>query len=147
MRAAILLAAAGLVACATDAEEEERPPLTSRQAREQALVEETHAYIQSNNLVQHSSIRYFGKFNIVSANRRYAVIEARTTRYLIETEIDCPRLPLAGATDDSIDVRMRRNLLRAGYDTIRGCRISSIWELPDLPAETSEPEDGQNNEP
>lgn len=146
MRAAVLLASAVLVACATG-EEEERPALTSRQARQQALVDETHAYIQSANLEQHTAIRYIGKFSIVSANQRFAVIEARSTRYLIETEIDCPRLPLAGATDDSIDVRMRRNMLRAGYDTIRGCRIKAIYELPEPPAETREPEDGQNNQP
>lgn len=146
MRAAVLLVSVILAACATG-EEEERPALTSRQARQQALVDETHAYIQSANLEQHTAIRYIGKFSIVSANQRFAVIEARSTRYLIETEIDCPRLPLAGATDDSIDVRMRRNMLRAGYDTIRGCRIKAIYELPDPPAETREPEDGQNNQP
>lgn len=146
MRAAVLLVSVILAACATG-EEEERPALTSRQARQQALVDETHAYIQSANLEQHTAIRYIGKFSIVSANQRFAVIEARSTRYLIETEIDCPRLPLAGATDDSIDVRMRRNMLRAGYDTIRGCRIKAIYELPEPPAETREPEDGQNNQP
>ncbi len=146
MRAAVLLVSVILAACATS-EEEERPALTSSAARQQALVDETRAYIQSTNLEQHTAIRYIGKFSIVSANQRFAVIEARSTRYLIETEIDCPRLPLAGATDDSIDVRMRRNMLRAGYDTIRGCRIKAIYELPDPPAETREPEDGQNNQP
>ena len=146
MRAVLMLVTAIVAGCATG-EDEERPPLTSRQAREQALVDETYAYLRSANLDQKTMIRYVGKFNIVSANRRFAVIKARSSRYLIETEIDCPRLPVAGARDDSIDVRVKRNMLRAGYDTIRGCRIKSIWELPDPPAETSEPEDGQNNQP
>lgn len=146
MRAVLLLVTAIVAGCATG-EEEERPPLTSREAREQALVEETQAYLRAANLEPITAIRYVGKFNIVTANRRFAVIEARSKRYLLETEIDCPRLPLAGATDDSIDVRVRRNMLRAGYDTIRGCRIKAIYELPQPPTETRAPEDGPTNQP
>lgn len=143
MRAAAAIAAALLSACATSGDD---PPdnLLSRDAREQAMIEETRAFLAAANLEPLPALRWVGPLRIESANRRFAVLKARSKRYLVETERDCASLPYANVNNSSIDIRQRRNLLRPGYDTIRGCRIKAIYELPEAGGETTAPGDGQS---
>jgi len=118
-----------LAACATT-KDEGRPNLLSSEAHVQSKVDETRAYIEAANLEPLEVVRVIGSIRLQSSNRRFAVIEINTSSYILETERDCRGLESRNVELGMVDFRVQRRMLRAGYDTIRGCRIKSIYKLP-----------------
>ena len=68
-------------------------------------------------------------------NDRYVVIPTRRGDYLIEFRRDCYELRRSKFTQDMIDRRDNQNILRARFDTIRGCVIATMYEISDLQRE------------
>ena len=60
-------------------------------------------------------------------NLRYVLLDARRQTYLIEFDRDCRAL--YDNEQLTADVRADGDRLRAGLDTIRGCRINRAFEL------------------
>ena len=107
-----------------------RPNLLSSDAQAEAKVDETRAYIEAAQLEQVDIVRVIGSPRLRSSNRRFAVVEIGTSSYILETERDCRNLESRNVELGMVDFRVQRSMLRAGYDTIRGCRIKAIYELP-----------------
>ena len=57
------------------------------------------------------------------------LVPTRRDDYLVEFQRDCRALRNTEITPDMVDVRQNRNVLRAKFDTIRGCRIARIYEI------------------
>lgn len=60
-------------------------------------------------------------------NPRFVLLNTRRQSYLIEFTRDC--LELMGSNRVTPDVRREGDHLRAGRDTIRGCRIKRAFEV------------------
>lgn len=119
-------------------EQQGEPNLLSAEARAQAKVDETRAYLEAVNLPTVHAIQMSGSMRLQSSNRRFAVIKVNSSTYILETERECPGLETRGVELGMVDFRMQRRILRAGYDTIRGCRIKSIYKLQRANSDTSE---------
>ena len=118
-----------LASCATT-EGEGHPSLLSSEAEAQAKVDETRAYIDAAKLEPLEVVRVIGSIRLQSSNRRFAVVEIGSSSYILETKSDCRALESRNVDEAMVDYRVQRRMLRAGYDTIRGCRIKTIYELP-----------------
>ena len=64
-------------------------------------------------------------------NDYYVTVPTRRGDYLIEFARDCRELRRRDFTPEMVDRRDNRNILRARFDTIRGCRIGTIYEITD----------------
>ena len=128
------LLAAGLPACATapDAAKEEPDP----------AVEETYVYLDTVKPETVLSVRFTEPLRYDVVNVRFVYLDIDSGRYLVEMERDCRYLKSNAIFTDMADRRSMRGRLRANIDTIRGCRIENIYELPPLP-ETPADEAGQ----
>ncbi len=78
-------------------------------------------------------VRFRDQFNTRPLADHYALLQAREDHYLVEFRHRCHelyenRLPPP-------DIRHDRNALRAGEDTIRGCRIDQIFQLDESQAQ------------
>lgn len=93
---------------------------------------ETRAYIDALELETLSYIRYPEPLRYTPINMRYAILETNAGRFLLETERLCRPLMETTAHSDMIDVRRMRGRLRVSADTIRGCRLSAIYVLPEV---------------
>lgn len=134
-----------LAACAATQSDGEPGPLDPGW-RNEAMIAETRAYIEAANLETVAAIRVSGSLRLASGNSRFATLKTNRSTYLVETERDCPALKSRNVQSDMLDFRVKRNIIRAGYDTIRGCRIKTIYELPTRQVETTAPDDGQTRD-
>ena len=132
----LMLSLALLAACATT-DDDSQPNLLSSDARAQAKVDETRAYIEAAKLEPMDVVRVIGSVRLQSSNRRFAVVEIGNSSYILETERDCRNLESRNVELGMVDFRVQRSMLRAGYDTIRGCRIKAIYELPKAGKQTT----------
>ncbi len=109
-------------------------------------IEETRVYLQSVRPDTVSYIRYMEPLRYDVVNRMYVTIETQTGLYLVEMTRICRALTFDAASSDTADERRMRGRLRAGVDTIRGCRIKAIYKLPEPAVETTGTEDGQTQD-
>lgn len=128
--------ACGLAACAAQPEEE---PL---QEEIDPSVEETLVYLETLNPPTVDSVRFREPLRYDVVNVRFVYMDVKDGRYLIEMARDCKPLKSNEIFTDMADRRSMRGRIRAGIDTIRGCRIGTIYQLPDI-AETQRPNPGQ----
>ncbi|MDJ0938193.1 MAG: DUF6491 family protein [Woeseiaceae bacterium] len=64
-------------------------------------------------------------------NDRYVIIKTRKADYLVELRRDCFELRRQDFTYEMVDRRQDTNVLRARFDTIRGCPIGAFYEITD----------------
>ena len=133
---AIIVLAGGLAACAAQPEAE---PL---EEEVDPSVEETLVYLRTLNPPTVDSVRFREPLRYDVVNVRFVYMDVKDGRYLIEMARDCKPLKSNEIFTDMADRRSMRGRIRAGIDTIRGCRIGTIYELPPV-RETQAPETGQ----
>ena len=119
-----VICAATVAACATAPEPD---PL-----REEvdASVQETFVYLETLKPPTVESVRFREPLRYDVVNVRFVYMNVKDGRYLIEMTRDCKPLKSNDIYTDMADRRSMRGRIRAGVDTIRGCRIESIYELP-----------------
>lgn len=86
-------------------------------------------FVVVSELPPADSIRYFGQKQLQQTyvNDYYIILSTRKDDYLIEFTKRCWAL-----TDNSrveADIRHESNVLRAKFDTIRGCRIKAMYPI------------------
>ena len=99
---------------------------TSTQPQE---IEATRDFVAANDLTEVKEIRLRRDYSYTYVNDRYVIIPTRRGDYLAELNRDCYELRQNTFTREMVDIRDNNNLLRAGYDTVRGCRIATIYEV------------------
>ena len=133
---ALLAATIAISGCATSNTEEADTDY-SRQTME--LIREMQLETVPAIRVTHGELR------IYQANRRFATARVGNDFYLFETERECPSLAQPYDKSYMGDYRTSGGWVRAGIDTIRDCRISAIYLLPQDSAETTAEESGPIN--
>ena len=114
-----LVVAMGLVACAS--QDEKKP--TSTQDVSQAVRD----FVEVRELEQVDSVKVHSTDGMKKISLNYVLYKSRDGNYIMEFTRRCDEL------DDyktiTPDRRWDLGMLHARYDTIRGCRISSIYSL------------------
>ena len=122
----LVTAALGIAACSS----------TSQMPQE---IEAVRDYVAAAELEEVAKIRLREQLHYTYVNDRYVSIDTRRGDYLVEFQRNCWELRENQVKPDVVDIRggemvdIRRdnNYLRARFDTIRGCRISTIYEITD----------------
>ena len=83
-------------------------------------------YIKVAELKEQDSIRTMGKFSHRIISQRYVTLETHRESFLVAFSRLCRELMLNEVT---ADIRYEKNILRARFDTIRGCRIGQIYAI------------------
>jgi len=112
MRLVIIMAAAILFGCAA------QPGPT----KSDAIAD----FIVVNELEALDVVRFRDQFHYKQLTEDYLVLTAREDYYLAEFRRRCREL---NTNEISPDLRYDRNTLRAGIDTIRGCRIGRLFAI------------------
>ena len=118
MKTSVILLAIMVVGCSS----------TPQAPRE---IEAVRDFVIAAQLEEVSKIRLRQQMSYTFLNIRFVTIATRRGDYLVEFQRDCRALTNVEITPDMVDVRANRNVLHAKFDTIRGCRISRIFELTD----------------
>ena len=92
-------------------------------------VEAVRDFVVAAELEEVAEIRLRRQLSYTDLNVRYATIPTRGGDYLVEFQRDCRDLQRPDFTPEMVDVRHDRNVLRAKFDTIRGCRIARIYAI------------------
>jgi hypothetical protein len=92
-------------------------------------IEAVRDYVVATELEEVSEIRLREQMSYTYVNDRYVTIPTRQGDYLVEFQRDCWELRRNDFTPEMVDRRDNQNILRARYDTIRGCRIAKIYEV------------------
>lgn len=103
-----------LVGCATQQEKES--------GMEQAIRD----YIEIHQLEELKSLRSSNTDHWEELSNRFVIYSARQDVYLIEFARDCYELDQYPVV---ADVRRETNIIRARFDTLRGCPIAKIFAL------------------
>lgn len=77
-------------------------------------------------------VRFRDQFSIRPLTDHYALLKARGDHYLVQFRYRCHALY---ENRFPPDIRHDRNALRAGIDTLRGCRIDQIFSVDESQAE------------
>jgi len=118
MKKSVILLAILVVGCSS----------TPRGSRE---IEAVHDFVAAAQLEEVAEIRLWRQMSYTFLNVRFVTIPGRRGDYLVEFQRDCRALTSIEVMPDMVDVRQNRNVLHAKFDTIRGCKISRIFELTD----------------
>jgi hypothetical protein len=105
-----------------------------------AAIAETRAYVDAANLETVNSVRYRQPLKWDYLNNQYVTLDTTTGKHLIEVRRYCPDLSnndrnAVYADSRSGIVSNQAGELKVLRDTIRGCQISAIYKLPDVPPE------------
>ena len=145
MRFYVLTAVLLLAACGSN------DPLRDarREAQMQASIDETYTYIEGNKLEEVNHFRFQDPFRYEYHNDQFVIVDTYGGQYLVELRRRCPDLSSRDIYADMADIRSNQNMVRAGIDTIRGCRIEKIYKLPpdatrQQPVEAAGEDDEQN---
>lgn len=114
----ILLSLAGLAACGA----------TPARHEDQAVAD----FIAVSAPGQHDSIRTRGQWDYEVLGERYVILDSGNGKYLVEFRRRCHELDERPVKPD---LRYQRNVLRARFDTIRGCVIERLYAIDDVAAE------------
>jgi len=83
-------------------------------------------YIKAAELEEQDSIRTMGNWSHHVISQRYVTLETKNEYFLVEFSRRCHELTQNEVTPD---IRYDNNILRARFDTIRGCRIGRIYAI------------------
>ena len=89
-------------------------------------------FIAVSELTEHEKIRTRGGYRYDELGERYVIITTVKHQYLVQFTRRCRELYEAAITPD---LRREANVLRAGYDTLRGCRIDRIYAVEEAQAQ------------
>lgn len=118
---ATVLLAALLPGCAAQPEQDNDDPIAD--------------FIVVSELEPQDVVRFRQQFNFETLTEEYVILRARDDYYLVEFARRCREL---NRNEITPDLRYDRNVLRAGIDTIRGCRIEKIFAIDKGQAEELE---------
>ena len=118
---ALLIVLTLFAACASDAEEKEKSP-------KEQMNEAIDDFVKVSELEPVSRIRASGEIHHEVITEDYVYVRDRRNTWLVEFantcyDIEGPRV--------RPDVRQDSKMLRAKFDTIRGCRIAAIYPVTD----------------
>lgn len=99
---------------------------TSTQPQE---IEAVRDFVVAAELEEVNEIRLRKTLSYTYVNDRYVTVPTRRGDYLVELRRDCFELRQNDFTPEMVDVRDNQNVLRARFDTIRGCYIGAIYEI------------------
>ncbi len=105
---------------------------TSQPSRE---VEAVRDFVVAAELEEVAEIRLWRQMSYTHLNVRFVIIPTRRGDYLVEFQRDCRELNRIDITPEMVDVRHNQHVLRAKFDTIRGCRIARIYEISEAQSE------------
>ncbi len=89
-------------------------------------------FVAVSELEPQDVVRFRDQFNTRPISDLYALLQARGDHYLVQFRRRCHELY---ENTFPADIRRDRNVLRAGFDTIRGCRIDQIFSIDASQAE------------
>ena len=92
-------------------------------------------FVVVSELKQIDRIRRYEQIKYLYVNDFFIVFPTRRLDYLIEFRGRCTELRRRQWTSDMIDIRTSGRIIYAGSDTLRGCVIDKIWELPEAQLE------------
>jgi len=92
-------------------------------------IEAVRDYVVAAELEEVTEIRMREQLSYTYVNDRFVTIDTRRGDYLLELQRDCWELRRNEFTPEMVDVRDNPNVLRARFDTIRGCRIAKMYEI------------------
>ena len=92
-------------------------------------IEAVRDFVAANELTEVDQIRLTQQMSYTYVNDRYVIIPTRRGDFLAEFRRDCRELRRSRFTEDMIDRRDNQNIIRARFDTIRGCVIGRIYEI------------------
>ena len=92
-------------------------------------VEAVRDFVAAAELQEVNEIRLSQALSYTYVNDLFVTIPTRRGDYLVEFLRTCYELRQSQFTPDMVDVRDNPNILRSRFDTIRGCRISKIYEI------------------
>ena len=106
-------------------------------AAQQSTQEDSDAiddFIAISDLEEVDSIRTIDRFEYDYLTDRYVIVTTRRSYRLVEFHGRCRELTTSNM-DVQPDFRYDAKTLNAGEDTIRGCRIKTIYEIDKVQAE------------
>ena len=89
-------------------------------------------FIKVNELEDVKEIRTYDSLDLFVMNEYYVIVSSRRAYYLLSYVSRCWERPGGGVEPD---VRRDGRVIRAGADTLRGCRIKSIYAIDEAQAE------------
>jgi len=92
-------------------------------------IEAVRDYVAASELVEVDQIRTSRNVSYTYLNDRYVLMPGRRGNYLVELSRDCFELRRQEWTPEMVDRRDNANILRARFDTIRGCHIGTMYEI------------------
>ncbi len=101
-------------------------PQTPQAPRE---IEAVRDFVVAAELEEVTEIRLSRQMSYTHLNVRFVTIPTRRGDYLVEFQRDCRELNRIDITPEMVDIRQNQHVLRAKFDTIRGCRIDKIYEI------------------
>ena len=119
--ASIALIAASAFAIGACASQEPKPLSNESEA--------VRDFIVANELPETDHLTTKRKKSMYYLSDDYIVMANRGEAYLIEFRSTCRYLREKTMRPEMIDVRRDANVIRAGYDTVRGCWVEKIYPL------------------
>lgn len=107
-----------------------------REDRTAASIEETQAWLRAVQPETVKNINFREPLRYEYLNNKFVTMDVRGSLYLLELERTCPALTYEPGIHTQ-DNRVVRGVVRAGADTIRGCRIAHIYRVPDVEREAA----------
>ena len=101
-------------------------------SRAPAIDDAVQDFIAVAELTEQEKIRTRGGFRYDELGERYVIVTTEINQYLVQFTRRCHELY---EWDITPDFRHEANVLRARYDTIRGCRIDRIYEVGEVQAQ------------
>ena len=92
-------------------------------------IEAVRDFVVAAELEEVAEIRLWRQMSYTHLNVRFVTIPTRRGDYLVEFQRDCRELNRIDITPEMVDIRANQHVLRAKFDTIRGCRIDKIYEI------------------
>lgn len=123
-----------LFSCASQQENQQGARELSR-----ASEKEVREYLDKAMLEEVSYVRFRKSSQWKYLNDYFVTAEAYDGDHLIEMNRECADLRAETLIYDMADRRSRSSLVRAGLDTIRGCRIKTIYKLPEVVDDSPKP--------
>ena len=100
--------------------------------RAPAVDDAVQDFIAVSGLAEQEKIRTRGGYRYDALGERYVIVSAAKQKYLVQFTRRCRELYETAITPD---IRRDANVLRARYDTVRGCRIDRIYAVEDVQAD------------
>ena len=116
----LLLACIALCACAS---QEGSQKETSERVQNQAVID----FIEVRGLQEVDRIRSSERDTWDTITMTYSIYKTRRHRYLMEFARPC--YELRDIREVTPDIRANPNVVRAKFDTLRGCRIARLFPL------------------